>query len=195
MLSYFEAAATNYRRRSRAFPWKWLRRSELQTVMNEFEAVPRGGRVLDLGAGAGFYTEALQQAGFKDITAVDLLPGMLAQIQSTTAKKIRADIQAFRSDQVFDLIVCAGALEFVSRPEQVFANVSAMLSPIGRFVLLFPEVGFAGGLYQRFHARHDLVVRLYKPAEIERIAAEVGLRAASSIRCGAFSRVMCFHRF
>jgi len=52
---YFSGRASDYQARSTRFPWAWIRARELTAVRSLLGNVA-GLDVLELGAGAGFYT-------------------------------------------------------------------------------------------------------------------------------------------
>lgn len=192
MLSYFDHMAANYRERSATMPWAWLRRFEERAVLEACLPLNSRARVLDLGAGAGYYTESLHKLGYKNLTAVDISGEMLAQIKCPGCATVRADIQQYRSEEPFDLIVCAGAIEFLDQPQKMFANVAAMLKPGGSFVLLSPEQCAAGRLYRLFHRRHGVAANLFTEDQLVEKGLAAGLSYLGSTRCGLFSRVSCF---
>jgi SAM-dependent methyltransferase len=70
-------------------------------------AIPAGGSVLELGAGAGRVTEPLAALGHP-VVAVDNSEEMLGHVRH--AETVRADIQTLRLDRRFDAVVLASHL-------------------------------------------------------------------------------------
>ena len=60
----------------------------------------------------------------------------------------------------FDLVFCAGALEFNNDLEVIFKNIAGALKPRGDFVLLYPQTGIWAQIYRLFHKFHRVDVFL-----------------------------------
>jgi predicted TPR repeat methyltransferase len=76
--------------------------------------VPTEAKVLDAGAGTGLLGIALADAGFEDVDALDISPGMLAQ---AALKGVYGDLREGRlgepldwRDGTYDAVVAAGVL-------------------------------------------------------------------------------------
>ncbi len=89
--------------------------------------------------------------------------------------KVQADIQDYVSEDQFDLIICAGVLEFLDRPETIFRNARKMLRPDGSLITLLPQASLIGWVYQMFHRLHRVHVRLFQFRDLERWAANADL--------------------
>jgi len=157
--SYFEKASANYSARSKAWPWRWLRGHEL-SVVREVLARCRYQSVLELGCGTGFYTRELAREGAR-LTCVDFSQGMLQGLSVPGTERICADIESFVCNRKFDLIFCAGALEFTGDPARVLSNAAEMLAEGGNVVLLVPINNPWVRFYQAFHRRHAVPVRAF----------------------------------
>jgi tellurite methyltransferase len=99
--------------------------------------LPRKGRALDLGAGAGRDTRYLLEQGFQ-VTAVDSDPhavAMLKSLQEGDLRVVQATFEEF-AFETYDLINAHFALPFVSprRFREVFKRVKRALKPGGMFV-------------------------------------------------------------
>jgi SAM-dependent methyltransferase len=116
---------------------------------------------------------------------------MLNQIKIPQLRKIQTDIESFHTELKFDIVLCAGALEFAAGPEKVFENVSDMLKTGGAFILLYPPKTLFGSFYQQYHWwLHGLSVRLFRKKEIQAYAADAGLNSLRLLRVHPFSEVM-----
>src|SRR3954463_8326485 len=69
--------------------------------------VPRGGSVLELGAGVGRATHALLEHGF-EVVAVDESAEMLAHVRG--ARTVRARVQDLRLERRFDAVMLGSYL-------------------------------------------------------------------------------------
>ena len=106
-------------------------------------SLPKGTsqRVLDAGCGTGMLATAFAAAGHR-VVGVDPAEAMLAfAMRRDGADRVawhRATLQAFRSEQRFDLIYMTGhAFQCLLQDEEVlaaFRSVAALLAPGGRFV-------------------------------------------------------------
>ena len=191
--TYFEAAASGYTKRSEAGFWGLLRRGEASAISTLIGAGPLGD-VLELGCGSGYYTRRLSNQGCKSLIAVDFSPGMIEEYSISGCVKKTADIQEFISDNPCDLILCAGALEFLEDPKVVFRNASRMLRTKGSLVVLLPRRSLLGRCYQFFHRFHAVPVRLFDLQEVEQWAHEVGLALTQWHRVPLFSLAMKFSK-
>lgn len=97
----------------------------------------RGGRVLDVGCGAGFLANALTLAGHA-VEGVDLSPGSLKiargmDAAGRTAYRVADAYRLPYRDGAFDAVSALDFLEHVDRPEAVIAEASRVLKPGGLF--------------------------------------------------------------
>ncbi|HEY5260208.1 MAG TPA: bifunctional 2-polyprenyl-6-hydroxyphenol methylase/3-demethylubiquinol 3-O-methyltransferase UbiG, partial [Rhabdochlamydiaceae bacterium] len=101
------------------------------------EARCPGGRILDVGCGAGFLTNYLASRGFS-VHGVDLSPSTLeiAEAQNITGtaeyKLGNADALPY-PNSTFDAVTAMDLLEHVENPEAVIAEASRVLKPGGLF--------------------------------------------------------------
>ena len=152
-----------------AWPWSWLRQWEASTILNLLDDV-RDMRVLDLGSGAGFYTRLLLANGASHAHAVDAEAAMLAQLPHERVSTTVGDAATVTLPRPFRSIVCAGLLEFVADPVAVLANVRRAATPDAVLVCLVPAANLWGRCYRRFHRRHGITVRLFRPATLRQTA-------------------------
>lgn len=94
-------------------------------------------RVIDLGCGAGFLTNALAQAGH-NVTGVDLsLPSLEIAKKSDltqTVSYLHADVtEVPMPDHSFDAVCAMDLLEHVENPHKVIKEASRLLKPGGLF--------------------------------------------------------------
>ena len=191
---YFNKRARNYKERSERGAWKLIRARELAAVLAYVPALKKTARILDLGCGAGFYLGHFAHRGFAEILGVDQSSEMIDVVRSLGLEGIRADIETFRTKKTVDLIVCAGALEFVSSPAKVFKNVAAMLDEEGIFILLYPPTSFLTLFYKAYHGVCGSPVKTFSRRSIEQLANSAGLEILSRKRVLPFATVLSLKR-
>jgi arsenite methyltransferase len=101
-----------------------------------------GGRVLDLGCGAG--TDSLvaaQMVGAAGrVTGIDMTPEMLAKARAAAAAMgaenvdfVEGEIEALPfADEAFDVVISNGVVDLVPDKDAVFEEVYRVLAPGGR---------------------------------------------------------------
>lgn len=189
--SYFDKASGNYSECSARGLWRLVRNNEARIIINMLPEITDLTTALDLGCGVGFYSDVLRQQGVRNITCVDFSEKMLNQIKNTKKyQKILANIEEFKSNQKYDIVLCAGALEFTKNPQKVFENISSMLNKSGCFILLYPTQNYFGYLYQYYHKRHGISVKLYREKDINIFAKSIGLSFFNSAYASPFSKVI-----
>ncbi len=104
------------------------------------------GKMLDVGAGTGAFSEKLRSEGF-DVTACDINPANFKS-EGITCKK--ADLnQTFPfADAEFDYVVAAEVIEHVENPWFFLREIHRIIKPGGTVVLSTPNL-------------HNWYVRLY----------------------------------
>lgn len=138
--------------------------------------LPRGGRVLDVGAGMGRVAAALRARGHR-VVAVEPDPALVAQSRRTYPglDVVEADVLALTPDLLaghggpteFDLVVLVGnVMVFLAEDTErdVLRQVARLLAPGGRALLGFHLVG------------GPATARSYPAREFEDDAAAAGLR-------------------
>jgi SAM-dependent methyltransferase len=116
-------------------------------------------KVLDAGCGAHFPFR-LERAAH--ITGMDISRASMERSRHLDAYLV-GDIQEYRFQRTFDLVVCMNVLEHVARPDRAIANLAASLAPGGILVLGFPNPVSVKGLVTRFtpHWAHVLILRRF----------------------------------
>ena len=183
---YFDSVAPGYSQNSESSLWRWQRKKEVAAIQRLMSGETLGD-VLELACGSGYYTRVLWERECTRLVAVDFSLTMLQECHVEGCVKIAANIEEFVSGDRFDLVFCAGALEFLPHPEVVFRNASQMLRADGALVVLMPRVSLAGLLYQFFHWRHHVPVRLFGLEDIQRWARMSGMKVIKWEKVSLFS--------
>jgi len=152
------------------------------------DRLPRGSRVLDMGCGAGFLTNALAARGHA-VCGIDAAADSLAvavnhdrarRVAYTRGDALRLPYRA----RSFDAVCAMDFLEHVEQPERVVAEAARVLRPGGMFFfhtfnrnpLAWLVVIKGVEWFVRNTPPHMHVLRLFvKPAELARMCRAYGL--------------------
>ena len=189
---HFNLVSGKYSTASNSGIWKIFRNQESKAIFATLPSVYPGMKALDLGCGAGFYSQLLVKWGFSKVTSVDFSKDMLAQLKGSEFEKIESDIENFVSTEKYDYVVCAGALEFIKNPDIVFINVKKMLKPQAHFVVLIPDSHFLSVFYKLYHRLHKIEVQIFNQTQLEDFAIKAGLKLASSSTVFPFAKILKF---
>ncbi len=134
-------------------------------------------RILDVGSGAGQIAKHLLKYADADadITCCDLSPEMLRRarnrLKSTAPSHVAADLSRLPfADASFDCITCGYVLEHLPEARPGLAELSRVMQPGGRLLLLTTEDNFSGAWTSRFWC-----CRTYNRAELFDTCQELGL--------------------
>jgi SAM-dependent methyltransferase len=100
-----------------------------------------GGKVLDLGCGAGVLVKKLQEAGL-DAWGCDGEFGSGTEFRHATERLRRIEICPYRlpfEDRLFDAVVTVGVLEHVSNKDRMFGEIYRVLKGGGTMIHVFPS--------------------------------------------------------
>jgi SAM-dependent methyltransferase len=140
------------------------------------------GRLVEVGAGAGYFAYLAKIAGF-DVNAIEMDPRCCAYLREVVlVKVIEGDdpVTALGALDGVDAITLWHVLEHVDRPGQLFAAAVESLAPGGLLVVATPNLGslqfrLLGARWPHVDApRHVALVPL---TTLEQRAAELGLNA------------------
>lgn len=192
-MNYFDQRAEKYLEKSDSFFWSYFRRKEKKQI--EAQLSPAVGmKLLDLGCGAGYYSLYFKEKYNLDVLGVDNSAAMISVLSRNKIRCIQSEIETFLSDEKFNLILMAGVLEFVDKPENVFFNISTMLSHGGRCVLLVPRKNIAGAIYKYHHALVGCRVNLRSKGYYLNLANNHGLQVEQTTNATIMSQVLCFSK-
>ena len=105
-------------------------------------------RVLEIGAGPGSVTKALQEQGCR-ITALEVDSSALPTLQKHCDRVIQADlnepswIDSLKGEDPFEVVVIADVLEHLYDPRATLQKIKPLVAPGGCIVASLPHVGHA----------------------------------------------------
>ena len=85
----------------------------VQAFRNYFERAERTSRILEVGAGDGFWLGFLQEMGFSELYGFEISEIMLAKCWEGGFAVSRQDICDATFEQPFDIVICADVLEHI----------------------------------------------------------------------------------
>ena len=93
-------------------------------------------RILDVGCGAGLLFDVLEPFGYVEGVESD---GRAVEHSGRWRTRIHVgNLDTFRCDRAFDLILLLDVLEHVDRPEQLLRRAAELLAPDGRILATVP---------------------------------------------------------
>jgi len=160
---YWDVDAATYDRSPGHNPQTRLETAVWAATLRRF-LPPPPARVLDVGAGTGFLSLLLAREGYR-VTALDLAPGMLAQL-SAKARSRGLDIDLFEANAAnpprdnFDAVVERHVVWTLSDPRAAL-EAWREVAPSGTLLLLESIWGAAAGPEEQLRsAARDLLRRL-----------------------------------
>ena len=162
------------------FPGDW----ELR-IISDLVGLERGGRYLDLGCSAGFYSRRLALDDRGDVVGIDISPSMLKEA-GRRARKIGAKPSFARADAhnlpfgeaSFSGAVCGGTLNELGDPARALRETRRILEPGGRLAVMgiLRARSSRGRRLQRFLSVGG--VRFFNPDELRSLLDHAGFDPA-----------------
>lgn len=123
-------------------------------------------KILDAGAGTGWFSLALERYGY--VTALDIEKEALRVCKERGIKILQGDVAAIPApDASFDLVVCSEVLyhQYVKDDALVIKEFCRVLKPGGRVLVKVPAHAYLWGA----HDRMNLTRKRYEPEDIRNI--------------------------
>lgn len=187
-LAHFDRLADRYAAYVHRSIWRHLRARERAAVLAAADfATARS--VIDVGCGSGQYAREARRAG-AHVWAVDASPRFVERIRADVDEAFVADVETLRIGRRFDVVVCAGVLDFVVDPERAVKNLLTLVDDGGRAVLLLPRAGLGGVAYRIENLGARLRVNLFDVAWLDAIARRFAMRVDRVVRPFAHNMVV-----
>lgn len=193
-LDYYDGLSSAYDDHVAKGLLKYFRDREHRAVLG-FAGLdgPAKRRLIDVGCGGGFYALAARRSGLH-VSAVDLAPGMVQRLESKVDEAWVGDVEKLQVTSTYDIVICAGVLDFVLDPERAFKNLAALVAPGGRLVVHAPRAGVAGWIYRLEKKALGIEVNLFSLAWFATEARKWGLQLVAYEHPLPTNRVLLFER-
>ncbi len=146
--------------------------------------------VLDAGCGDGLFSRILQNLGVRSF-GVDISFNMLKKFISFGLAGVVGDLEFLPFKRKFTKVLCAGALEFVSKPEKAIASFNSVLLDDGGVIIMYPRCGFFGILYKLYHKIfHSINVNLFTNKKINKIFKSNNFKVLKITRVSIISNIL-----
>jgi ubiquinone/menaquinone biosynthesis C-methylase UbiE len=157
------------------WPWQaFWRRNESPLVLNLIGTELAGSRIIDIGAGTGYYVNLLQLRG-ANVVGADVSLAMLRIARRKTRAKVAvasATELPFRSGQ-FNVALLLRVLSHIDDADAAFAEVARVIRRGGKFVLtdVSPEHHFSSTVLPSARGKTSVMTIKRQPAEVQATAA------------------------
>ncbi len=179
---YFETSSQAYHGQLERDRLKPLRARERQAVFDLARLCQCSGRMIDIGCGTGVYALAAKAVGLS-VTAIDVSPWAIDQLRGKVDVALVGDVESLEMAGGYEIVVCAGVLDYVSDPAVAFKNLCGLVGPAGKLVILVPRVGIGGSLHALIaKLSFGLRVNLFDHAWLAREARRWGLELVQTRR-------------
>lgn len=141
--------------------------------------VPREANILDIGSGAGRTLETLKSFGYSNLIGIDpYIENGIGQ----PVKVLKTNLEEFRTDNAFDLIMFLHSLEHMVDPIQTLTLARDILDDDGTIIIRTPIVSYAFEKYGRFWFQLDAPrhIFIFSQLALETIAKKTNLRVSDS---------------
>lgn len=159
----------------------WWYRSLHRFIKKRVRLNP-ASKVLDLGAGSGFFSSQLAKEFGCQVKAVDRSPACTASARAMGLNATTETIEKFLAEtpsETFDLIILLDSFYFLSEQSQPLALAQAFsaLKPRGKILLHLP----AGQLFKREHDQTVGIRKRFSRTNINQLIERAGLSKKSKI--------------
>lgn len=100
----------------------------------------KGKRVLDIGAGMGYFSRALTEWG-AEVVAVDMGPTLMSQVREKcpALPVVGSVLELMFRDSSFDVVLCTEVIEHTTDPARAVSELCRVTAPGGLLVVTTPN--------------------------------------------------------
>ncbi len=188
VIHHFDKKSEKYDLNSKTLPWSLIRYFESNIILKLVGKI-KNKEILDVGSGSGYYSKIMIKNKAKIVFALDASQKMLNQIKDKKVKKICQNAESFLIKKKFEVIICAGLLEFVNSPQKVLKNIRRVSRTNSKLIILYPSNNFLAKIYKFYHLRNGVKIILFDDNKIKNIFKNTGWKILKSKNI-FFSNVM-----
>ncbi|MBC5774449.1 class I SAM-dependent methyltransferase [Pontibacter sp. KCTC 32443] len=153
--------------------WFRARRHMVYTLVQELN-LPPDAAILEVGCSAGPLLLQLQQAGYTNLTGIDVSKKAIALGQQRGLKGISVmdGAKITFPDAAFDLVITSDVLEHIADDAKAIQEWARVLKSGGKMIVFVPA-------FQHLWSGHDVVnhhFRRYTKTQLKAIVAQAGLQ-------------------
>jgi ubiquinone/menaquinone biosynthesis C-methylase UbiE len=154
--------------------WWFRGRRHMVYSLIEQLSLPANAAILEVGCSAGPLLLQLQQAGFTNLTGIDVSETAIALGQKRGLQSISVmdGGQLNFPDAAFDLVIASDVLEHIADDGRAMQEWARVLKPGGKLIVFVPA-------FQHLWSSHDLVnhhFRRYTKTQLKAIVIQTGLQ-------------------
>tara|TARA_Y100001970_G_C14214361_1_gene848751 strand:- start:85 stop:684 length:600 start_codon:yes stop_codon:yes gene_type:complete len=179
VIQHFDKKSEKYDLSSKTLPWSLIRYFESNIILKLVGKI-KNKEILDVGSGSGYYSKIMIKNKAKIVFALDASQKMLNQIQDKKVKKICQNAENFLIKKKFEVIICAGLLEFVNSPQKVLKNIRRVSRTNSKLIILYPSNNFLAKIYKFYHFRNGVKIILFDDDRIKNIFKKTGWKILKS---------------
>ncbi len=179
VIHHFDKKSEKYDLSSKTLPWSLIRYFESSVIL-KFAGKIKNKIILDVGSGSGYYSKIMTKNKAKMVFAVDASKKMLNQIHDKKIKKICQNAENFLIKKKFEVIICAGLLEFVGSPQKVLKSIRKVSKTNTKLIILYPSNNFLAKIYKFYHLRNGVKIMLFDDDKIKNLFEKTGWKILKS---------------
>tara|TARA_B100001057_G_C22598055_1_gene851663 strand:+ start:155 stop:754 length:600 start_codon:yes stop_codon:yes gene_type:complete len=179
VIHHFDKKSEKYDLSSKTLPWSLIRYFESSNIL-KFVGKIKNKIILDVGSGSGYYSKIMIKKKAKMVFAVDASKKMLNQIHDKKIKKICQNAENFLIKKKFEIIICAGLLEFVDSPQKVLKCIRKVSKTNTKLIILYPSNNFLAKIYKFYHLINGVKIILFDENKIKDLFKKTGWKILKS---------------
>ncbi len=165
--------------------WVWSRNRLLKKIVNRFKRAQGQTRLVEIGCGNGAFIREIVEDSDLAITGSEVyFKGLLyAKKKRPEVEFVQFDVTQGRLSEEFDIIAAFDVLEHIDDDMAAIANIHAMLSRGGHFIVTVPQ-------HKILWSRLDEIVKHKRRYSRSELLAKLGQREFEVRLCSSFVFVL-----